>query len=147
MTARTPWYLILCVTLGMFFSGASMIRAEEARDGVFIHVTHGADDPHRILMALNMASIMSEDHPVLVYFDIQGIEVVLKDAADLTYKQFPSSRKQLAALAQKGVTLMACPGCLKAADKKAEDLAPGVQVADKKTFFSFTQGRILTLDY
>jgi hypothetical protein len=38
-------------------------------------------------------------------------------------------------------------GCLKAAGKTADDLAPGVQIADKDKFFSFTRGRILTLDY
>jgi hypothetical protein len=26
------------------------------------------------------------------------------------------------------------------------DLAPGIQIADKDRFFSFTKGRILTLD-
>jgi hypothetical protein len=42
---------------------------------------------------------------------------------------------------------MACPGCLKAAGKSPADLAPGILVADKARFFSFTKGRILTLDY
>ncbi len=34
-----------------------------------------------------------------------------------------------------------------AAEKTKEDLAQGIQLADKKKFFSFTKGRILTLDY
>jgi hypothetical protein len=42
---------------------------------------------------------------------------------------------------------MACPGCLKAAGKNADDLMPGVEVADKKGFSSFTKGRILSLGY
>jgi hypothetical protein len=42
---------------------------------------------------------------------------------------------------------MACPGCLKAAGKSPADLAPGILVADKARFFSFTKGRILALDY
>ena len=46
-------------------------------------------------MALEMANIMSEDHDVLVYFDIQAIGVVLKGAEDLTHAQFPSSNQQL----------------------------------------------------
>jgi len=41
---------------------------------------------------------MSEDHEVLVYFDIKAIDVVIKDAEDLTYAQFPSSKQQLATL-------------------------------------------------
>lgn len=147
MRSTSTWIWVLCVAIGLCGRSALTVHADEVRDGVFIHVTHGTDDPHRVLMALSMAGIMCEDHDVLVYFDIKGIEVVLKDATDLTYSHFPSSRKQLAALSQKGVTLMACPGCLKAAEKKPEDLAAGIKVADKKAFFSFTKGRILTLDY
>jgi len=127
-----------------------LLRAQqttETRDGVFIHLTHGAEDPHRVLMALRMAEMMAEDKDVLVYCDIKGIEVVLKDAADIQFKEFPSAKAQLKKLANQKVTLMACPGCLKAAGKTAADLAPGIQTADKKAFFSFTKGRILTLDY
>ena len=98
-------------------------------------------------MALQMANTMSGDRDVLVYFDINGIEVILKDADDLKYSHFPSAKQQLSALMEKGVILMACPGCLKAAGKTTKDLAPGIQIADKDRFFSFTEGRILTLDY
>jgi len=136
-----------CVVLGLLLTGTSDVRAAETRDGVLIHVTHGPDDPHRVLMALNMARMMSSDHPVLLYFDIKGVEVVLKDAKDVTFATFPSSKEQLAALIEQGVTLMACPGCLKAAGKTPADLMPGVQVAEKDKFFSFTTGRLLVLDY
>jgi predicted peroxiredoxin len=139
--------LVSCLAIGMLLVGVRGVGAAETRDGVLIHVTHGTDDPHRVVMALNMARIMSADHPVLVYFDIKGIEVVVKDAEDISYAQFPSSKEQLSALAKQGVTLMACPGCLKAAGKTAEDLATGVQVAEKDKFFSFTAGRIIVLDY
>jgi predicted peroxiredoxin len=98
-------------------------------------------------MALNMADMISEDHDVLVYFDIKGIEVVLKDSPDIAFAQFPSSKTQLAALSDKGVTLAACPGCLKVAGKTQVDLASGITLADKTKFFSFTKGRILALDY
>jgi predicted peroxiredoxin len=123
-------------------------RAQDAlKDGVFIHISHGTEDSHRVLMALNMANIMAEDHDVLVYFDIKGVEVVLADSPDVTFSHFSSSKDQIKKLLQKKVTLMACPGCLKAAGKTGKDLAEGIQVADKKKFFSFTKGRILTLDY
>ena len=118
-----------------------------ARDGMFIHITAGVDNPHRVAMALQMATIMSEDKDVILYFDIKGIEVVLKDSPDIAYAQFPGSREQLAALSGKGITIMACPGCLKAAGKTEADLAEGVTVAEKSSFFNFTNGRILTLDY
>ncbi len=121
--------------------------APPPRDGVFIHVSAGPEDPHRVLMALRMAELMAADRDVLVYFDIKGIEVVLADAPDLEYAEFPPSSSQLAKLTEKGVPLYACPGCLAAAGKTTEDLADGIRVADKDAFFGFTEGRILTLDY
>jgi predicted peroxiredoxin len=142
--------LVVSVAAAIYLAAGRTVPAKDTqsiRDGVFIHVSHGADDPHRVLMALSMAEIMSMDRDVLVYFDIRGVDVVLNDAPDLAYEHFSSSRDQLASLSQKGVTLMACPGCLRAAGKTASDLAPGIEVADKDRFFSFTQGRILSLDY
>jgi predicted peroxiredoxin len=141
-------FLLTCVfALCVALMAPAADAPPTSRDGVFIHITAGRADAHRVLMALNMAVLMSADHDVLVYFDIKGIEVVLKDSEDMKYAQFPPLKTQLAALREKGVCVMACPGCLKAAGKTPADLAPGVQVAEKDKFFSFTKGRILTLDY
>lgn len=118
-----------------------------AEDGVFIHISHGYDNPHRVLMALQMAAIMAETRDVFVYFDIQGVEVVLEESQEMTYGHFPSLKTQLGNLLEKNVTLMVCPGCLKAAGKGPADVLAGVEIADKDRFFSFTAGRILTLDY
>jgi intracellular sulfur oxidation DsrE/DsrF family protein len=98
-------------------------------------------------MALNMAVMMADSRDVLVYFDINGIEVVLKDSPDISYSHFPTSHLQLGKLIENNITVMACPGCLKAAGKTPEDLMEGIQVADKDRFFNFTKGRILTIDY
>ena len=144
--------LLRCVMvtglLALIASG-QIVYAEDKtpRDGVFLHVSHGVDKPHRVLMALNMAAIMAESRDVLVYFDIKGVEVVLKDAPNFTFSHFPGSKAQLQKLIEMGIGLYACPGCLKAAAKTPEDLLPGVKVADKDAFFAFTEGRILTLDY
>lgn len=139
-------FAMICVTAALL-GATGAAQDARPRDGVFIHVSHGKDDPHRLLMALSMANMMADDHDVAVYFDIKAVEVVLKDAPDVSYAHFEPSGAQLAKLKQRGVPLMACPGCLKAAGKTAADLAPGILVADKARFFSFTKGRILTLDY
>jgi hypothetical protein len=65
---------------------------EEVRDGVFIHISHGTDDPHRMLMGLTMAERMSADKDVILYIDITGIDVVLKDSPDLTLEPFAGSK-------------------------------------------------------
>lgn len=146
LARRALLFLLVVCCLGLLAAGV-MARGPQVRDGVFIHLSNGPDEPHRVLMALNMAAMMAQKRDVLVYCDIKGIEVVLKDAEDITFAHFPSSKKQLANLRAKGITVMACPGCLKAAGRTAADLMPGVRVADGDRFFSFTRGRILTLDY
>ena len=149
MSSRNSLRCLVLTGLMVLLASGQAVRAEDKtpRDGVFLHVSHGVDKPHRVLMALNMAAIMAESRDVLVYFDIKGVEVVLKDAPNFTFSHFPGSKAQLQKLIEMGIGLYACPGCLKAAGKTPEDLLPGVKVADKDAFFAFTEGRILTLDY
>ncbi len=121
---------------------------EEMNDGVFIHLSHGPENPHRVLMALRMAEIMSEDKDVMVYFDIEGVHVVLEDSENVTMEgDFPNSHGQLQMLIDRNVTLQVCPGCLKAAGKTPEEVMEGIEIADKDDFFNFTDGRILSIDY
>jgi predicted peroxiredoxin len=148
-TSRLP-FTIACLgalaVLGIAGPSASS-AAEETRDGVLIHLTKDGQDPHRVLMALRMAEIMAEDHPVLIYLDIDAVRVALDGAPDVSFKEFPSSRAQLARLIEKGVEIHVCPGCLKAAGKSPSDLMAGVKIAQKERFFAFTRGRVITLDY
>ena len=120
---------------------------EVPRDGVFYHLSSGIDDPHKVVMALKQAVMMAEDKDVLLYFDIKGIEVVMSEMPDISYPTFPTSRESLQQLMDKGITIFACPSCLKAAGKSEADLLPGVKLAEKEMFFNFTKGRILTMDY
>jgi predicted peroxiredoxin len=143
---RAALFLAAVLVVGCQSAGPHGQR-DDARDGVLVHVSKGAEDPHALLMALKMATVMSSDRDVLVYFDLNGVNVVLGDAPDVTFPTFDSSKTQLRALIDKGVPLYACPSCLKAAGKAAEDLMPGVKVAERDAFFRFTKGRILTLDY
>jgi len=141
--------LTAALTIGLLW-GCSMgveTQAGEARDGVFVHISHGGEDLHRVAMGLQMAALMAADHDVCVYFDIRGVEVVLKDAPDMTFSHFPGSHVQLQKLLDAGAVVCVCPGCLKAAGKTPEDVMDGVRIADKEAFFSFTKGRILTIDY
>ena len=118
-----------------------------SRDGVFIHITAGYNDPHRVLMPLKMATLMADDKDVLVYLDIHAVELVVKGAEDLNFADFDSFQSYIKQLADKNVGVYACPTCLKIAGHEPGDLIDGVQVAQKDKFFNFTSGRIITLDY
>jgi predicted peroxiredoxin len=143
---KLRWLLLIGLLL-LAGVAATNSPGPEPRDGVFIHVTHGTDDPHRVAMALRMAEIMQEQRDVLLYFDIKGIDVCLKDTPDIQLTRMPSSKAQMQRLLDEKVTIMACPACLQAARKTPQDLAEGIQVANKDKFFTFTKGRILTIDY
>ena len=126
------------------------LHAQESapRDGAFIHLSTGPDNPHRVLMALKMAVVMVEGKKdVLVYCDIDAVQLVVKGAPDVKHNAFDSSAALLDKLAEMKIPVRACPSCLKAAGKTPEDLLPGIKTADRDEFFSFTKGRILTLDY
>lgn len=118
-----------------------------AKDGLFLHISSGYENPHKVLMALKMAVMMSMDKDVVVYFDIKGVDLVLKTSKEMKFKDFPTLHELLDQLAAKKVIVMACPTCLKVAGYKPEDLRPGIIIAEKDKFFNFTKGRIVTLDY
>jgi predicted peroxiredoxin len=149
MTKKITMILGLIALSLILFHGISEASGSEAsvKDGVLIHVSSSPDYPQKVLMALKMAEIMSEDKDVLIYFDIKGVEVVLKESQDITCAQFPSSKTQLKKLIDKGVKVVVCPTCLQVAGKEAKDVMEGVKIANKDDFFTFTKGRILTLDY
>jgi predicted peroxiredoxin len=119
----------------------------QIRDGVFIHITESYNDPHRVLMPLKMASIMTADKDVIVYLDIHAVEMLVKGAKDITHPEFESFQTYLKQLIDKNVGVYACPTCLMIAGFKPEDLMEGVQIANKEKFFSFTNGRIVALNY
>jgi intracellular sulfur oxidation DsrE/DsrF family protein len=116
-------------------------------DGVLVHLRSDPGDAHSLLMGLQMATLMSETRPVLVYVDVHAIPLVLDDGPKMDMQPFGSADDMLGGLLERGVPIYACPGCLKAAGKSAADLRRGVQVAEKEAFFDFAAGRILVLDY
>ncbi len=117
------------------------------KDGVFIHLSSGPEAPQKVLMAFSMAKLMSDDKEVMIYIDIKGVYTILKDAEDITFKEFPSSLTLLGELKEKGVNVVVCPTCLKAADKTSDDILDWVSIATKDKFFDFCDGKILSFNY
>ena len=99
------------------------------------------------LMGLTMAGHYADTNPVVIYFDVDGIDLVTKDSPDLKMKPYGSSHQVIQDLLKKNVIIYACPGCLESHGKATEDLMPGIKVATKEGLIDFTKGRIITLDY
>ncbi len=142
-TAVWRWALAAVVVFGLAGCGGV------SREGVLVHATAGPGNSHRLLMALRMADLMSEEgaRDVIVYCDIDAVHALVKTAPDVALAPFPTLDELLGRLSKRGVRVMACPSCLLSAGLGEKDLREGVTVAEKDAFFSFTKGRILTLDY
>ena len=144
------WVIVLTsIVLAALLACQNGVTTDDTavKDGVFIHLKSGPDDAHSVLMALQMAFKMSDDKDVAVYMDIKAVNVFVKDAPDLAVEPFPSARTLLDSLLAREVPVMVCPGCMQVAGLQLENLVDGIRMADKETFFNFTDGRILALDY
>ncbi|MEZ5069923.1 MAG: DsrE family protein [Bacteroidales bacterium] len=122
-------------------------EVEAPTDGIFIHITEGYNDAHRVLMPMKMATLMAPDKDVLLYLDIHAVELLVKGAKDLEMEGFESFQTYVRTLLEMGVGIYACPTCLAVAGYTPEDLMEGIRPANKDRFFDFTEGRILTIDY
>lgn len=117
-------------------------------DGMLVHLSHGYDEPHRVSMAFMMADIVSEQgNPVLIYLDLEAVELAAPDAPDLSFKNFGSLNARIEELLERKVTIMVCPSCLTAAGMDLAKLREGFELASSETMMSFAYGRFVTLDY
>ena len=145
-----------CVVLGMsivlVLLGLAVIqpvKGEPVKDGALFHISAGSNNPDRVVIPLRVAAIMTENKEVFLYFDIEGIEVVLKET-DIEFSE-TSSLTLLKKLIDQGVPVYGCRVSLNAIGKTEEDLIEGVKLASKATFqetlYNFAKGNILIFDY
>ena len=83
----------------------------------------------------------------IMFLDIEAVHLLVEGAPDVAMEGFPSSHEQIKKLIDAGVVIQACPTCLKVAGYSEENLMEGVILANKEKFFTFTQGKILSIDY
>jgi len=127
-----------------------LVKTEErgiVKDGVFIHISSGYDNPHKASMALSLAVKMSENKDVTLFFDIEGVKLLTKTSEDIQMNNFMTVHSALDTLISHNIQIMACPMCMAKAEIKPDQLREGIIVAEAEKFFTFTKGRILTLDY
>jgi predicted peroxiredoxin len=139
--------LSLCLLASCVNVKNEAVELPDYQDGVFIHITSGYEDAHRVLMPLKMATMMAEDKDVLVYLDIEAVNFLMSDSKDISHEGFESAHTYINRLVEQGVGVYACPTCLQVAELDPANLMEGVRTAQKDKFFNFTKGRILSLSY
>ena len=126
---------------------AKMEVASKYKDGVFIHISEGYNNPNKVLKALNLAVKMSDSYNVALYFDVEGVDLLTKTSENIQIDNFLSLNESLDILIEKQVLIMVCPMCLIIEGIEKDQIKEGIVIAEKEEFFSFTKGRILSLDY
>lgn len=145
---KTLFFTLLTFILLFTVPASPQAKEGEARDGVFIHITHGREDAHRLLMGFKMALNMAEaGKDVIIYCDIEAVKTLTEKAKDIKLKEFLSLHEMITKLHGMNIKIMACPTCMKVAGINEKQLRKEVIVANRDYFFNFTKGRILTLDY
>ena len=129
---------------------ADLVKKEDCKkdkDGMFIHVSNGYNNPQKVLTALNLAVKMAETQDVALFFDIEGVKLLTKTSEDIQMENFISLHDALNKLIEQKVLIMACPMYLKKEGIEPDQLKEGIIIAEKEKIFDFTKGRILSLDY
>jgi predicted peroxiredoxin len=122
-------------------------KQNQQTDGVFIHLKNSYGEKHSVLMAFKMAELMSKDKDVIMYLDIDAVNLIVQEAKDFALEGFESYQTYLSRLIESNTHIYACPACLAHANIDKEDLLDGIEIAQKEKFFNFTKGRIISLDY
>ena len=111
------------VVMWVIVSGGSAWAGET--DPLFVNMT--TDDAYRSTLAITVASRMFErGHPLTIFFNDRGILVTSK----LKAEQFTQQQSMLTELANAGVTLLACPNCMKHYGIEETDLLDGIKVGN-----------------
>lgn len=130
--------LALALAAGAWFFQTSSVDAAEAKAVLVLNVTSGAEDLHRVTMALQLAGHALDDgRDVLVFLNVRAPVFASKNCPDaMTFRQNPPIPQMLASLMERGAEVHVCPHCMKVMGVAEADLIPGAEVTDREKLFS-----------
>ncbi len=107
----------------------------EEQAPLFYNIT--SDDAWTAGMALAQAGVAAQrGHAVTVFLNVRAVHLADRDAVQGTFA--PSGRtaaEQLAALMERGHTVLVCGTCMRVAGMTAEDLIEGAQISSPDLVF------------
>ena len=133
--------VVLAVALAggaWFFQNASA-DAASAKAVLVLNVTSGAEDLHRVTMALQLAGHALDDgRDVLVFLNVRAPVFATKNCPDsMAFRRNPPIREMLASLMERGAKVHVCPHCMMAMGVAESDLMPGAEVTTREKLFSY----------
>lgn len=117
----TRLLMVWALALGAFSTASFAAEG----DPLFINLT--TDDPHRANMGITFGGNQLErGHPLTIFLNDRGVLVGTKAGAN----RFASHHKALAAMIDKGATVLICPMCMKHYGVNPGEVLPGIKVGN-----------------
>ncbi len=109
---------------------ATAVSLEEQSETLIINLTSDVyQDAHPSLMALNFATKAVESGlDVTIFMNVHGVKLASSEASEIEFNA-ENLHAKIAAFAEKGGTVLACPMCMKIHGVDENSLAPGIQVS------------------
>jgi sulfur relay (sulfurtransferase) complex TusBCD TusD component (DsrE family) len=104
---------------------SSLSAAAGSTDPLFVNLT--TDDAHRVEMALHFGAMQAKrGHPLTLFLNDKGVLAGSKVNAG----RYAEQQKTLTELIGSGVSVIACPLCMKHYGVQEADLLPGIKVGN-----------------
>jgi predicted peroxiredoxin len=118
-------------------------------DKVVIGLTHGLDDPERVLLAYLMGvEALRKDKQVVMWLTKDGVHVATPGfAARVEVPGAPSVLDLHNEYVERGGRFFACPVCVKTRNLEGAELVEGAEVKGAASLYEFTEGGALTFNY
>ncbi len=120
-----------------------------ADDKVVIGLTHGLDDPERVLIAFLMGvEALRKNKQVVMWLTQDGVNVATPGfAAKVVIPDTPSVVDLHNEYVERGGRFFACPVCIKTRGMVGAELVEGAEIKGAPSVFEFTEGGALTFNY
>jgi uncharacterized protein len=120
-----------------------------ADDKVVVGLTHGLDDPERVLLAYLMGvEAVRKDKQVVMWLTQDAVNVVTPGFADkVEVPDAPLVADLHAEYVERGGRFQACPVCMRSRGLTGTDMVPNAEVNGASVLYEFTEGGALTFNY
>lgn len=118
-------------------------------DKVVVGLTHGLDDPERVLLAYLMGvEAVRKDKQVVMWLTQDGVHVITPGFADaVEVPDAPAVADLHDEYVAKGGRFQACPVCVRARGLTDTPMVDNAAVNGAAALYEFTEGGALTFNY
>ena len=120
-----------------------------ADDKVVVGLTHGLDDPERVLLAYLMGvEGLRKDKQVVMWLTQDAVNVVTPGFAEqVKVPDAPAVADLHAEYVERGGRFQACPVCVRSRGLTDTAMVPNAEVNGASVLYEFTEGGALTFNY